>query len=69
MKKDILQIASIYPESGQKTNFENVRVIMIQDCLLFYQANKTTIVILSFCDEKRNDKTRIWNNIFSQYIK
>ena len=55
--KDTLQIASIYPESGRKTNFENVRVLMIRDYLLFYEVNKTTIFVLSIWDERRNNKT------------
>jgi addiction module RelE/StbE family toxin len=55
--KETLQLASNYPESGRKTNFENGRVLMIRDYLLFYEVNKTTIVVLSIWDERRNDKT------------
>jgi addiction module RelE/StbE family toxin len=55
--KDTLQIAALYPDTGRKTTFENIRVKIIRDYLLFYEANKTTLIILAIWDFRRNDKT------------
>ena len=55
--QDTLQLCAFYPDTGRKTTYENVRVKIIRDYLLFYEANKTTIVILSIWDERRNDIT------------
>src|ERR1035437_5879163 len=55
--KETLQIAALYPDSGRKTTFENVRVKIIRDCFLFYEANNTSLIVLAIWDVRRNDKT------------
>ena len=35
--KDTVQIAALYPDTGRKTTFENIRVKIIHDYLLFYE--------------------------------
>ena len=55
--REILQLTALYPTAGRKTTFENVRVKIIRDYLLFYEVNKSTLVVLTIWDERRNDKT------------
>jgi toxin YoeB len=55
--KETLQIAALYPDSGRKTTFENVRVKIIRDYFLFYEANNTALIVLAIWDVRRNDKT------------
>lgn len=55
--KDTVRLAATYPETGRKTTFQNVRVKIIRDYLLFYEVNKTTLIVLTIWDERRNDKT------------
>jgi len=55
--KETIQIAALYPDTGRKTTFINVRVKIIRDYFLFYEVNKTTLVVLSIWDGRRNDRT------------
>jgi len=55
--KDTLLFA-LHPNSGHKTTFKNVRVKIIHNYLLFYDADRTTLVVLTICDSRRDDKTR-----------
>jgi len=55
--RETLQLTALHPNTGRKTTFENVRVKIIRDYLLFYELTKTTLVVLSIWDERRNDKT------------
>ena len=57
--KETIQIAALYPDTGRKTTFINVRVKIIRDYFLFYEVNKTTLVVLSIWDGRRNDRTLI----------
>lgn len=52
-KKAILLIAN-HPEIGRKTDFENVRVKLVRDYLIFYEATENTISILTIWDNRRN---------------
>ena len=54
--RESLQLTALYPEMGRKTTFENVRVKVIRDYLLFYEANDTSLVVLTIWDGRRNDK-------------
>ena len=55
--KETLQLSALHPNTGRKTTFENVRVKIIRDYLLFYEANKKTLVVLAIWDGRRNDQT------------
>jgi addiction module RelE/StbE family toxin len=55
--RETLQLTALHPNSGRKTTVENVRVKIIRDYLLFYEINKTTLVVLTIWDERRSDKT------------
>jgi toxin YoeB len=57
MIKETLKIASLYPESGRRTNEGNTRVKIIRDYLLFYDYNETEIIVLSIWDANRNYKS------------
>ena len=57
--KETIQIAALYPDTGRITTFKNVRVKIIRDYFLFYEVNKTTLVVLSIWDGRRNDRTLI----------
>lgn len=52
-KKAVDLIAS-HPNIGRKTNIENVRVKLVKDYLLFYEAAEEEIYILSIWDSRRN---------------
>ena len=54
---ETLQLSALYPNTGRKTTFENVRVKSIRDYLLFYEASKTTLVVLTIWDGRRNEKS------------
>jgi len=53
--KETLQITALYPDTGRKTTIKNVRVKIIRDYLLFYEATKTTLVVFAIWDGRRND--------------
>lgn len=55
--KDAVQLAAQYPDTGRKTTLEDVRVKIVRDYLLFYEVNKTTLVVLTIWDSRRNEKT------------
>ena len=55
--RESLQLSARYPNTGRKTTFENVRVKIIRDYLIFYQADNTTLVVLAIWDERRNDQS------------
>jgi len=55
--RETLQLAALHPDTGRKTTFKNVRVKIIRDYLLFYEADKTILVVLTIWDSRRNDKT------------
>ncbi|PKP25436.1 MAG: type II toxin-antitoxin system RelE/ParE family toxin [Bacteroidetes bacterium HGW-Bacteroidetes-2] len=49
-----LRTLSVNPEIGKKTDFENIRVIMIRDYLLFFEIHKNELVVLAIWDSRRN---------------
>lgn len=57
--QESLRLTARYPETGRKTTFENVRVKIIRDYLLIYEANSTTLIVLTILDGRRNNKS--WN--------
>lgn len=48
---------SEYPTIGRETEFENVRVKIVQDYLLFYEYTPTHLKVLSVWDGNREDIT------------
>ena len=51
---DQLKLLSSNPKIGRKTKFENVRVKIIRDYLLFYEIFEKEILVLSIWDGRRN---------------
>ena len=45
------------PKIGRKTDFENVRVKIVRDYLLFYEFDIKQIKVLSLWDGRRDDNT------------
>jgi toxin YoeB len=54
---DTIRLSAQYPDIGRKTTLENVRVKVIRDYLLFYEIHKTTLVVLTIWDSRRDEKT------------
>ena len=52
-KRAIALIAN-HPRIGRKTNFENVRVKLVRDYLIFYEETENKILILTIWDSRRN---------------
>ena len=52
-KKAVVLIAN-HPGIGRKTDFENVRVKLVRDYLIFYEENENEILILTIWDNRRN---------------
>lgn len=52
-----LKLIAHYPETGRKTNTENVRVKVIRDYLLFYQITKEAVIVLTIWDGRRNEES------------
>jgi len=56
---ETLKFTALHPNSGRKTDIENVRVKIIRNYLLFYEVKNSTLVVLTIWDERRSDKTLI----------
>ena len=51
-----IRTLSKMPDIGRKTEFENVRVKIVRDFLIFYEITKKEILILSVWDGRRDKK-------------
>lgn len=54
---EIVKQVAEHPTIGRKTEFENVRVKLVRDYLLFYEYDEKTLKILSIWDGNREDLT------------
>lgn len=52
-----LKLTAEFPETGRKTTLDNVRVKIIREYLLFYEITKTSLIVLSIWDGRRDDKS------------
>jgi plasmid stabilization system protein ParE len=52
-KKNIALIA-VHPHLGRETDFDNVRIKLVRDYLIFYEEAEKTIIILTIWDNRRN---------------
>lgn len=50
---DTLFLLSEHPTIGRKTDFENVRVKIVRDYLIFYEYTLSELIILSIWDGRR----------------
>ncbi len=53
---ETLKQVAEHPTIGRKTEYENIRVKIIQDYLLFYEYTPTQVKVLSVWDGNRDDK-------------
>jgi plasmid stabilization system protein ParE len=59
---EAIEILPYHPFIGKKTDFEKVRVIIVDNCLVFYEVNSVSILILSVFDGRQDPeklKTRL----------
>lgn len=57
-----IELLPYYPFMGRKTDFEKVRLIVVENCLIFYEVTETQILILSIFDGRQDPnkiKTRL----------
>jgi len=51
-----------FPEVGKLTDYPNLRVVLIENYLLFYFKNEDTILIIAFWDN-RQDPFQLFRNL------
>ena len=49
-----VKLVAAHPHIGRPTDIENVRVKLVRDYLIFYEAGEEQIYILSIWDNRRN---------------
>ncbi|MEO6330568.1 MAG: type II toxin-antitoxin system RelE/ParE family toxin [Ginsengibacter sp.] len=59
--KTAINLITIHPNIGRKTNIERVRVKLVRDYLLFYEIDEEEIFILTIWDNRRNPKDAPYN--------
>ena len=55
--RNTLNLAALYPDTGRKTSFENVRVTIVKEYFIFYEISEKEIVILTIWDVRRDAST------------
>ena len=51
-----IDLIKLFPNIGRKTSFENVRVKVIKDYMLFYEIREVNLYILTIKSSKQNPK-------------
>jgi plasmid stabilization system protein ParE len=49
-----IELLPYYPLMGRKTDFGKVRLIVVENCLIFYEVTGTQILILSIADGRQD---------------
>ena len=52
--KRLLDLHRTFAFIGKKTNLENVRAIIVDDFMIFYEIDDTKIIVLTIWNSKRN---------------
>ncbi|HHU26783.1 MAG TPA: type II toxin-antitoxin system RelE/ParE family toxin [Bacteroidales bacterium] len=55
--RNTLKLSALYPETGRKTSYENVRVNIVKEYLIFYEFTETELVVLAIWDGRRDETT------------
>lgn len=55
--KDTLKSLSENPHIGRKSDFDNVRVKIVRDYLIFYSFDTKELIVLSVWDSRRDEQT------------
>lgn len=53
---ETLNVLSVHPNLGRKTDASTIRVKIVRDYLIFYKVNKEELIVLSVWDSRRDDK-------------
>lgn len=49
-----IKLLSLYPHIGKKTNFDSIRIKVVNNYLIFYEISETHIYILCIKDGRQN---------------
>lgn len=49
-----IELLPYYPFMGRKTDFEKTRIIIVENCLIFYEVTEMEILILSISDGRQD---------------
>ena len=51
-----LELCRVHSFIGKPTDFENVRVLIVDDFLIFYEVEYTKLIVLTIWNSRRNPK-------------
>jgi len=54
--EELLELCKTYSFIGKPTDYENVRALVVDDYLVFYEVSTTELVVLTVWNSKRNPK-------------
>ena len=52
--KELLELCRTYSFIGKQTDFENVRMLIVDDFSIFYEIDDTKLIVLTIWNSKRN---------------
>jgi len=52
--EELLELCSAHSFIGKPTDFENVRVLIVDDYLIFYEVEHTKLIVLTIWNSRRN---------------
>jgi toxin YoeB len=52
--EELLELCRTYSFIGRRTDFENVRALIVDDFLVFYEIDDTKLVVLTIWDSRQN---------------
>jgi len=54
--EELLELCKTHSFIGKQTDFKNVRALVVDDFLVFYEVSTTEVVVLTIWNSKRNLK-------------
>ncbi|MCL2416360.1 MAG: type II toxin-antitoxin system RelE/ParE family toxin [Bacteroidales bacterium] len=54
--EELLELCKAHSFIGKRTDFENVRVLIVDDYLIFYEVSNTEITVLTIWSSRRNSE-------------
>ncbi len=52
--EELLELCRTYSFIGKRTDLENVRALIVDDYLIFYEVNDTELIVLTIWNSQRN---------------
>jgi len=52
--EELLELCRTYSFIGKRTDFDNVRVLIVEDFLIFYEVGDTNLTVLTIWNSKQN---------------